>query len=148
MSGEFNVESKDWWSNDMTSFEGPELDFLTSQFEILQIIKESTHILKNSKSYVDLIFISQPNLVMDSSVHTSLHSHCHHQIIYAKFDWNVFYLLPYERMVWLFKHANSDHIKRAIDIFDWKSALNKLGANDHVSACSNSYSVRAVLKIA
>ena len=86
MSGEFNVESKDWWSNDMTSFEGPELDFLTSQFEILQIIKESTHILKNSKSYIDLIFISQPNLVMDSSVHTSLHSHCHHQIIYAKFD--------------------------------------------------------------
>ena len=36
-------------------------------------------------------------------------------------------------MVWHFKHANSDHTKRAIDIFDWKSALNYIDANDKVS---------------
>ena len=35
--------------------------------------------------------------------------------------------------MWHFKHANSDHIKRAFDIFDWESALNHIGANDQVS---------------
>ena len=29
--------------------------------------------------------------------------------------------------------SNSDHIKRAIDIFDWESALNYIDANDQVS---------------
>ena len=132
MIGDFNAKSKDWCSNDITSFEDSELDFLTSQFGLLQIIKEPTHILNNSRSCIDLIFTSQPNMVIDS-VHASLHANCHHQIIYAKFDLKIIYLPPYERTVWYFKHANSDHIKRAIDIFDWKSALNYIEANDQVS---------------
>ena len=133
MIGDFNVKSKDWCSIDITSFEGSELDFLTSQFGLLQIVKESTHILDNSRSCIDLIFAFQPNMVIESGVHASLHSNCHHQIIYAKFDLKIFYPPPYERMVWHFKHANSDHIKRAIDIFDWESTLNYIDANDQVS---------------
>ena len=35
--------------------------------------------------------------------------------------------------MWHFKHANSDRIKREIDIFDWESALNYLDASDQVS---------------
>ena len=35
--------------------------------------------------------------------------------------------------MWHLKHANSDHIKRAIDIFDWESALNYIDVNDQVS---------------
>ena len=84
-------------------------------------------------SCIDLIFTSQPNMVIDSGVHASLHSNCHHQFIYAKFDLKIFYPPPYERTVWHFKHANSDHIKREIDIFDWESALNYIDANDQVS---------------
>ena len=74
-------------------------------------------------------------MVIDSGVHASLHSNCHHQIKYSKFDLKIFYPPPppYERAVWHFKHVNSDHIKRAIDIFDWESALNYLDANDQVS---------------
>ena len=37
-------------SFDITSFEGSELDFLTSQFGLSQIIKEPTHTLDNSRS--------------------------------------------------------------------------------------------------
>ena len=133
MIGDFNAKSKDWCSIDITSFEGSELDFLTSQFGLSQIIKEPTHILDNSRSCIDLIFTSQPNMVIDSGVHASLHANCHHQIIYAKFDLKIIYPPPYERTVWHFKHANSDHIKRAIDIFDWESALNYIDANDQVS---------------
>ena len=97
------------------------------------MIKEPTHILDNSRSCIDLIFTFQTNMVIDSSVQASLHQNCHHQIISAKFDLKIFYPPPYERTLWYFKHAISDHIKRAIDIFDWESTLNYIDANDQVS---------------
>ena len=97
MIGDFNAKSKDWCSIDITSFEGSELDFLTSQFGLSQIIKEPTHILDNSRSCIDLIFTSQPNMVIDSGVYASFHANCHHQIIYAKFDLKIIYPPPYER---------------------------------------------------
>ena len=81
---DFNAKSKGWCAINITSFEGSELDFLTSQFGLSQII-EPTHILDNSRSCIDLIFTTQP-VVIDSGVYASLHSNCHHQIIYAKFD--------------------------------------------------------------
>ena len=74
------------------------------------------------------MFTSQPNIVIDSRVHAPLHSNCHRQIIYAKFDLNVLYPPPYEWTVWHFKHASSDHIKRVIEIFDWESVLNYFDA--------------------
>ena len=125
---DFNAKSKGWCSIDIISFEGSELDFLTSQFGLSQII-EPTHILDKSRSCIDLIFTSQP-VVIDSGVHASLHSNCHHQIIYAKFDLKIIY-------PWHFKHVSSDHIKRAIDIFDWESALNHIDVNDQVSVFSS-----------
>ena len=52
MIGDFNAKSKDWCSIDITSFEGSELDFLTSQLGLSQIMKEPTHILHNSRSCI------------------------------------------------------------------------------------------------
>ena len=72
-------------------------------------------------------------MVIDSGVYASSHSNCYHQIAYTKVDLKIFYPPPYERTMWHLKHASSDHIKRAIDIFDWQSALNNLAANDPVS---------------
>ena len=63
---------------------------------MFQVIKKPTYILDNSKSRIDLMFSSQPIVIMDSVVHRLLHSNCHHQVIYAKFDLTVFYLAPYE----------------------------------------------------
>ena len=45
-----------------------------------------TDILNNSYSCIDLIFNSQPNLLIKSGDHPSLHSSCHHQMIFAKFS--------------------------------------------------------------
>ena len=64
-----------------------------------QVINKPILILDNSKSCIDLIFTSQSNMIMDSGVHTSLHFNCHHQKIYAKFDFKVFCPPPYERTV-------------------------------------------------
>ena len=88
--GDFNAKSTNWYLNDVTRFEGLKIEFLASQFAMSQVINEPTHILDNSKSCIDLIFTSQPNMIMDSGVHPSLHSNCHHQIIYAKFDLKFF----------------------------------------------------------
>ena len=113
MIGDFNAKSSNWYLNDVTSFEGSQIEFLASQFAMSQVINEPTHILDNSKSCIDLIFTSQPNMIMDSGVHPSLHSNFHHQIIYAKFELKVFYPPPYERTMWRFSRANSDHIKKS-----------------------------------
>ena len=133
MIGDFNAKSKQWCKIDKTSFKGSQLQLLTSKFVLLQIITKPTHILENSRSCIDLLFTSQPNMVMDSGVHTSLHHHCHHQMVFANFDLKVFYPPPYERTVWHFSQANSNHIKRAVDLSDWESALTDLAVNEQVS---------------
>ena len=84
--GDFNARSNNWCSSDKTTYEGKKLESLTSQCGFKQVISDPTHILESSSSCIDLIFTSQPNLVMNSGVHTSLHHNCHHQIIYAKFN--------------------------------------------------------------
>ena len=55
------------------SSQGKTLENVTSQFGLHQVIKEPTHILHNSSSCIDLLFASQPNLIIESGVHLSLH---------------------------------------------------------------------------
>ena len=47
MIGDFNAKSSNWYLNDITSFEGSQIEFLASQFAMSQIIKEPTHTLSN-----------------------------------------------------------------------------------------------------
>ena len=84
--GNFNAKSKKLCEIDKTSFEDSQLQLLTSKFGLSQITTEPTYILENSRSRIDKLFTSQPNIVIDSGVHASLHPHCHHQIIFAKSD--------------------------------------------------------------
>ena len=86
VTGDFNVRSSSWWKNDLTTSEGNQVDAITSSYGLSQLICEPTHILPNSSSCIDLIFINQNNFTMDSGVHASLHPNCHHQIVYAKFN--------------------------------------------------------------
>ena len=94
--GDFNAKSEKWLSNSTTSHEGEAIDLLASQYGLTQLIKEPTFILNNHFSCIDLIFSSQPNLVMDSGTIASLHMNCHHQLIYAKFNLKIFYPPPYK----------------------------------------------------
>ena len=54
--GDFNAKSKNWSEGDRSTIEGSKIEFLTSQFGLSQIMKESTHILENSSFCIDLIF--------------------------------------------------------------------------------------------
>ena len=75
--------------------EGSKIDGITAKFGLQQITNESTYITGDSSSCVDLIFTSQPDLVMESGVHSSLNPNCHHQITYAKFNLKIHDLPPY-----------------------------------------------------
>ena len=116
--GDFNTKSNSWYRNDSTDIEGSKIDILTSTFGFHQIINEATHILNNSSSCIDLIFTSQPNLVTESGVHSSLHANYHHQITYVKFNLNVIYPPSYKREVWHYKLANSECIQLGIANYD------------------------------
>ena len=79
--GDFNARMQFWYQNDITAFEGFKIDIANSKLS--QIMNEPTHILSNSASCINLIFTSQPNLVMRPGIHLSLHPNCHHQIVFA-----------------------------------------------------------------
>ena len=74
MIGDFNAKSSNWASNDTTTAEGAQLDYLTLLYDMKQVITEPTHILENSSSCIDLIFSNRPNLITGSGVHPTLYS--------------------------------------------------------------------------
>ena len=124
VTGDFNVRSSSWWSDDVDTVEGMRLGSITSYYGLDQIINEPTHILPTSASCIDLIFINQPNLVINNGVHPSLHQNCYYQIIFAKIDLKVYYPPPYKRLVWDYKKANIDAINLATKSFNWEKAFN------------------------
>ena len=87
--GDFNARSANSWDDDKISIEGTQLDALSSFHCLHQLIKNGTHLMENSTSCIDLIFTNQPNLVIDSGVHPSLHTNCHHQILYCKLNLHI-----------------------------------------------------------
>ena len=128
--GDFNTKSSNWYKHDQTTYEGSKMDVVTSKFGLQQLIKEPTHILGNSSSCIGLIFTSQPSLVMEWGVHLSLHSNCHQQITYAKFNLKIHYPPPYERETWHYQKANIDQIRKAIEQFPWDRSFKYLEVNE------------------
>ena len=126
IDGDFNARSNNWCSSYKTTYEGKKLASLTSQCGFKQVISDLTCILETSSSCIDLIFASQPNLVMNSGVHSSIHSNCHHQIIHAKYNFKIFYPPPYERVVWHYQDTNNDLIHRSIDLIYPNSTRKEL----------------------
>ena len=83
---DFNAKSSNWYTKHKTSFEGNTIENVTSQLGLHQINNEPTHILPIFSSCIDLILTSQPNIVIESRIHSTLHSSCHHQTVFAKFN--------------------------------------------------------------
>ena len=127
---DFNTKPSNWYKYDETTYEGSKFDPVTSQFGLQQLIKEPNHMLGNSTSCTDLIFTSHPNLVMGPGVHPSLHSNCHHQITYVKFNLKIYYLFHYNRETWYYKKANTNHIRKTIEQFAWDRSFKNLHFND------------------
>ena len=97
ITDDFIARSCNWYSHDKRSFEGSTIESITSQCGLHQLINESTHLLNNSSWCIDLIFTSQPKVLVESGVHPSLHPNCDHQIIFAEFNLKIYYPSPYLR---------------------------------------------------
>ena len=66
--GDFNAKSKKCCILYSTNFADITIENLTSQFGLSQLINVATHILESSSSCIDLIFTTQPNLVVESGI--------------------------------------------------------------------------------
>ena len=135
--GDFNAKSKHWCSQDSTNFKGITIENVASQFGLSQIITEATRILESSSSCIDLIFTTQPNLVVESGFLPSLHPNCHHGIVFAKFNLQIYYPPPYPREIWHYKQANTELIRQAITDFNWDRAFVNTYVNEKVSIFSS-----------
>ena len=69
----FNPKSKSCSVNGTPIGEGTRMENLTSSYGMKQLISAPTHILRHSSRCIDLIFVNQPNLVIDARIHPSLH---------------------------------------------------------------------------
>ena len=74
------MKSRTLYINEKTTTEDAKMEFANSKYQLHQIINESIHVIETPLFCTDPIFTSQPKLVVDSSVHPSLHPNYHHQI--------------------------------------------------------------------
>ena len=93
--GDFNVKLQNWYEDDKTTASRTKPEIMTSHYGLTQIINESTHMLEDASSCIDLIFTSQSNMVLDSGVHSSLHPNSHHQFVFTKFNLKVYALASF-----------------------------------------------------
>ena len=99
--GDFNAKSNSWSVNYTTTEEDTILENLTSLHGMKKLISAQTHILQHSTSYTDLIFVNNPNLVIGSGIHPSLHQNYHHQVIFCKLNLKIDYMSPSAQEIWI-----------------------------------------------
>ena len=54
---EFNAKSKDWYSQDKTSFQGRTIESITSQFGLYKLKNEPTNLLESCS-----LWLNRPNI--------------------------------------------------------------------------------------
>ena len=74
---------------------------------------------------------------IQSLIWASLHSNCHHQIVYPKFNLKIIYPPPYERHICHYNHAKPKSIRKTLEILDWKRAFSGKTINERVSILTN-----------
>ena len=125
-TGDFNCRSPQWWENDTENEEGIIFEPLTSDLGLHQMISEPTHLMGQSRSCVDLIFTDQPNLLLETVAHPTLHEQCHHQIVYDKLAVNNLAPPSYTRRIWFFDRANVIAVRRSIEMFHRHETLDEV----------------------
>ena len=129
--GDYNARNTNWQHHDITTTEGIQLETTTTIYGLQQLVDEPTRIRKNSSSCIDLIFINQPNLIVNRRTHPSLHEDCQHQITFAKARLRAEYPPPYKRHVWNYAKANVNVINNALS--NWQGSFTNLPINEQVN---------------
>ena len=136
-TGDFSGKCLKWYTFDTSDNIGKELDTITSTVGYSQIIDKPTHFTNNSSSCIDLIFTSNPSILVDSGIEKSLCSSCHHDIIYGNTNFTVPLPPPHFRTIWDYKNADASSIQRAIENFSWQYAFESKTINEKVQVLVN-----------
>ena len=139
ITGDFSSKNSSCYLGDPGTPQGARVETLTSFYGLNQLkqLKTLSHLLKNSATCIDLVFINQPHLVMESGVHSSLSSTCHHEIIFAKLNLKIEYPLPYDGVFWDYSRADKASINRAINAIDWEELFEHKTVESQVSELNN-----------
>ena len=135
--GDFNARNSNWWAGDATNIYGTNIEEITTQNSLEQIIDGPTHILPASASCIDLFFSSNRGIISKRGVHPSLFPRCHHQIIFAIINFKIHFPPAYSRQIWDFSKSNNNAIKKSLSGIDWEKSLANLDINDHVDFLTN-----------
>ena len=125
-----------WWSEDINASEAIKLYSLTFSNGFSQFINEPTHTQTNSSFCTDLVFTDQPSLSVNSGVHASLNPNCHHQIVHTEFNLTPIPSLthpPYQRLIWDYKKADSEKIRKTLDSVNWERIFSKKDIHTQVA---------------
>ena len=68
---------------------GNEIESLPGVYRYKQLISHATHVSPESLSWTDLTFADQPNLVIETAFHPSLHPIFHDQSIHCKLNFSI-----------------------------------------------------------
>ena len=118
--GDFNGKYSNWYSFDISDNIEKELDIITSTAGYTQIIDKLTHFTNHSSSCIDLIFTSNPSIIVHSSIKNSLCSSCHHDVIHGKINFSVVFPPPHFRTIWDYKTANASSTQRVTENLNWQ----------------------------
>ena len=130
VTGDFNCRSPLWWPDDISNIEGELFESFTSSLDLHQLVSEPTHFIGNSKSCIDLIFTDEPNLFVETEVHPSIDSLCHHNIISGKINIRCPPVPPFNSQIWHYDKADSNAIRQSIQKFPWERHLAGLSPDE------------------
>ena len=136
--GDLNAKNTVWWG-DITDYSGESISNITELHGLRQIINQPTHFYPGKNpSCIDLIFCSHPNLISESGVLPSLLSQCHHDITFAKIDFNVKLLPPYKRILWDYENADTRSIRHSLSSVNWVRCIQHRNFNNQVEFLTDS----------
>ena len=130
ITGDFNATSPLWWALNKENKEGRER---TSSVGYSQLNDKATHTTKDSSSWIDLIFISNPSFIRASGVELSFYEKCHHNLIYGKINFNVPLPPPYVCEIWDYKNAKIDNIQHLVSGIEWDFIFRSKTVNQKVN---------------
>ena len=87
LMGDFNAHLKRWYG-ELDDVFGKKFQDLFSRHSLAQLVNQPTYITSIAKTCIDLIVTDQENLVQSLEIHPSIHSTCHHQVVFSKLNIN------------------------------------------------------------
>ena len=117
----FNANCSSWYNKDIASNERRKIEAVTSQNGLYQKINELTHILNNSSFRINLVFNSQPNLLIESSARTL----GHHQNVLQNLTYSL------STTFWHYQKLNTDLVNCSVNGFDLENTFSNIDFNQY-----------------